>query len=98
MQKATKSQNKLLLKLVEQHDQIIRCEMELDDLQEQKQQLLEDWFAMPGSREDLDDVEGYVLLHEDQAYVIHLSQEEGPEGQPHYAAEIQRMKLIKSEA
>lgn len=89
------SQNELLTKLVQQHIDIIRCEMKLDQLQEEKQELIAEWFSLPEAASQQDDVEGWVLTYEGHAYVIQLRKELYDTGEPRYSADIQRMKLVE---
>lgn len=91
-----KKQNDLLGELIKHHNQILACEMQIDQLAERKRELVADWFHLVGEEEH-DEVEGIVLLHEGHAYVIHMRKEEGETGeQMYFNADIQKMRLFKS--
>ena len=90
-----KKQNDLLEELIEHHNQILACEMQIDQLSEQKRGLIASYFDLVGEEEH-DEVAGLVVVYKDDAYVIHLRKEDEEDDRPaHFNADIQKMKLIQ---
>ena len=85
----------LLEELVSYHNKIVSCEMELDVLSGKKKDLVTEWFEITHDQEH-DELEGVVVLVNDEAYVINLSKDEDVGEQPHYNADIQKMRVLRA--